>query len=297
MLMREERAMPQRNRAGHIGASIIVLTLAPACVNRPALLHQLIDARRLAADMHVQFSKAVEASHRAVMAATDETSAAAGQEARQARSVVARDLSALEPLIAALAFSPEMLQLNQFKSRFEEYQRLDDDVLSLAVENTNIKAQRLAFGPAREAAEAFRRAIAAAVSTLPRDACDMRSQAAAAVVAVLEIEVLQPPHIAESDEAAMTRMEDQMAQSEAVARAALGTLQAAGDPQPTAAASEALARFETINTQIVTLSRRNSNVRSLALSLGRKRTLTAECEDHLSALEEALAGRELGGTR
>jgi hypothetical protein len=43
-------------------------------------------------------------------------------------------------------------------------------------------------------------------------------------------------------------------------------------------AAAALDRFTAINTEIVTLSRRNSNVRSLALSLGRKRTVTALCD-------------------
>jgi len=45
------------------------------------------------------------------------------------------------------------------------------------------------------------------------------------------------------------------------------------------------------------LSRRNSNVRSLALSLGQKRTLTARCEETLGALQDALAKRGFGGTR
>ena len=52
-----------------------------------------------------------------------------------------------------------------------------------------------------------------------------------------------------------------------------------------------------INGEIVKLSRRNTNVRSLALSLGRKRTLTAQCDDDLRALEEALATYRINPTR
>jgi hypothetical protein len=63
------------------------------------------------------------------------------------------------------------------------------------------------------------------------------------------------------------------------------------------AATEALDRFEKINAELVTLSRRNSNVRSLALSLGRKRTVTALCDDQLRALEEALAKHAFSATR
>jgi dihydropyrimidinase len=52
-----------------------------------------------------------------------------------------------------------------------------------------------------------------------------------------------------------------------------------------------------VHAEIVALSRRNSNVRSLALSLGRKRIVTAECEDQLRALEEALTKHEFSAAR
>jgi hypothetical protein len=58
-----------------------------------------------------------------------------------------------------------------------------------------------------------------------------------------------------------------------------------------------LDRFIGVNTQIVALSRRNSNVRSLAMSLGEKRMLTAACEDSLRALRDALAKRGFTATR
>jgi hypothetical protein len=75
-----------------------------------------------------------------------------------------------------------------------------------------------------------------------------------------------------------------------------GLLPSAGAP-PLAAAAAALGRFTAINAEIVTLSRRNSNVRSLALSLGKKRTVTAECDDILQALEDALAKHHFAATR
>jgi hypothetical protein len=59
----------------------------------------------------------------------------------------------------------------------------------------------------------------------------------------------------------------------------------------------ALDRFKAINSDIITLSRRNSDVRSLASTLGRKRALTARCEDRLRALDEALERRALTPTR
>ena len=56
-------------------------------------------------------------------------------------------------------------------------------------------------------------------------------------------------------------------------------------------ASKSLDTFMALNAQIVGLSRKNTNVRSLALSLDEKRKLTAPCEDSLRSLEAALTKR------
>jgi hypothetical protein len=46
--------------------------------------------------------------------------------------------------------------------------------------------------------------------------------------------------------------------------------------------------LQTINAEIVELSRQNSNIRSFALSLGQKRKMTAQCQDVLAALQETV---------
>ena len=53
----------------------------------------------------------------------------------------------------------------------------------------------------------------------------------------------------------------------------------------------------TTNSEIVSLSRLNSNVPSLSLSLVKKRTVTAECDATLQALEDALAAHHFNATR
>jgi hypothetical protein len=63
------------------------------------------------------------------------------------------------------------------------------------------------------------------------------------------------------------------------------------------AASASFERFKDLSRQIVALSRRNSNVRSLALSLRDKPPLTAACEDSLRSLDEALAKEGFPATR
>jgi hypothetical protein len=235
------------------------------------------------------------------MAVTDEASSAAAREAEQATQAVARDVEALQRILQALAYSDDIRHLDAFKACFVGYRALDADILPLAVENTNIKAQRLSFGPARDAANAFRQSLEAAGRSIPaKSTCCVEALIAKAAAAVLEVQVIEARHIAESDEAAMSQMEAEMGEAEGAARKAVDTLKgllpsAAGTQL--AAAAAALDRFKAINAELVTLSRRNSNVRSLALSLGRKRTVTAECDDSLHALEETLAKHDFTATR
>jgi hypothetical protein len=272
---------------------------ATAC--RPPVLTQQIDARRIAADLHLQFTKASEAANRAVMAETDEASGGAAEEAREALRAVERDVAQLHAILASLGYADELTLLDAFGQRLAEYRALDDEILPLAVENTNLQAQRLSFGPAREAADAFRASVeAAARASTSNESCCADVLAARAGAALFEIQVLHAPHIAEAEDAAMTRMEQRMTALEAAAQKALDGLKtqlgAGAGPQLTAAA-EALERFKGVNREILTLSRRNSDVRSLALSLGRKRMVTAVADDQLRALEDALAQHAFTATR
>ena len=235
------------------------------------------------------------------MADTDEASVTFAREAEQETEAVQRDVDALGPILQGLNFSNETQLLQQFVSRFAEYRALDRRILDLAVENTNLKAQRLSFGPAQEAADAFRDALKAVVPSVPaKDTWHAEALVASAVATVREIQVLQAPHIAEADEAVMTRMEKRMATSEAAARNAIkelmGLVQPAARPR-LAAAAASLDQFVSLNTQILALSRKNTNVRSLALSLDQKRTLTTACEESLRALHDALAKRGFTGIR
>lgn len=281
---------------------VIVVALSSGCFNRPeTVLERLTEANRLAADLEIQFTKAGDSANRAVMADTDEASVTFAEEAGQATQAVQKETDTLRPILQELRYSEEAGLLEEFGRRFAEYRSLDRSILELAVENTNLKAQRLSFGPAQEAADAIRDSLAGVAASAPAPV-SLRVQAlvATAVAAVREIQVLQAPHIAESDDAAMRRLEMRMATSEAGARKALETLVTVIPPSSRpqlASATAALDRFMGLNAQIITLSRRNSNVRSLALSLGQKRMLTAACADSLRALRDALAKRGFSATR
>jgi hypothetical protein len=266
----------------------------------PALV-KLGEARRLAADVHVQFVKAADASDRAVLADTDEASVAFAHDAEGALAAVAADEGELGPRLRALGYQEEAQALDDFSKRFAEYRKVDRDVLELAVENTNLKAQRLSFGPVRDAADALRNALDSVTKAAsPKDRCRAESLATRAVLAVREIQVLQAPHIAEADDAAMTRLETEMATRAGAARDALAGLSGLVQPSAKLAfgfASTQFDKFESLSAELVALSRRNTNVRSLSLSLRQKPALMAACEASLVALEGALAKKGFTATR
>jgi hypothetical protein len=140
----------------------------------------------------------------------------------------------------------------------------------------------------------------AARSAPPADAVRERLLAAEVQLAVREIQVLQALHVPEPEDAVMTQLEQQMAGSEAAARAALAELSevlgSAGGPELDAARSQ-LERFAQINGEIVALSRKNSDVRSLAAALGEKRVLTAAGDAALTALRDELSKHGSQATR
>ena len=51
-----------------------------------------------------------------------------------------------------------------------------------------------------------------------------------------------------------------------------------------------------MKTQILALSRENTNVRSLDMSLNRKRKVLLVCQDALAALQRAVEEQHVGGT-
>lgn len=279
------------------GAALAATLVAAAACSPPgAAMTKLGEARNLASAMRISFGAATQAANLAVMAGTEAGAAAAAAEARQARQAVSRDAATLGPLLDSLRYEPDQRLLREFLTRYDVYERLDEEALALAVEGTNMKAQRLSFGTGAAAADAFVAAVDAIARVSP-DADPRRSAAARAALGVREVQALQAPHIAEADDAAMTAIEARMEAAIASSRRALDEL-LAGLPQAQGrTAVTALDRFLAVHADILSLSRRNTNVHSLALSLGRKRSLAAECTDWLRQLDEALAKHAFTATR
>jgi hypothetical protein len=279
-----------------LAASVAV---AGGCSESRPVIAEQVRAAHLAAQLRAEFAHANEAANRAVLADTEDASQLAASDARQAIAATDQALSELTPILQSLNYADERKAADSFAQKFAELKRLDAEILSLAVENTNLKAQRLMWTDGKAAADDCAAALQAAMNGVPLNNPSW-GFAAAAQIALLRIQVIQPRHIAEADDAQMTAMEKDMADQERNARSAFAALRArssrANAPRVDAAAA-AFDRFMAVNAESVQLSRRNSNVRSLALTLGRKRLLAAECAEELRALEERLGQHQFRATR
>jgi hypothetical protein len=250
--------------------------------------------------LELALARGSEAEKSAVLAITDEDSQAFADQARAATADVDRDRQELGRLLEAGGTQGERDLLARFSEAFGDLRCVDDEVLRLAVKNTNLKASALSFGPAAEALAELDGALAraAAKTAASPDALLALRLTSDARIAVLRIQALLAPHIAEESDARMDRMEASMLEEETRARralAGLGALSRLGGDSDLAAASSALARYVDIKARIVALSRDNTNVRSLALSLNQKRRSLALCLDALGALKQAILEEPIAG--
>ncbi|MCX5860371.1 MAG: hypothetical protein NT056_10885, partial [Proteobacteria bacterium] len=247
----------------------------------------------LAARMRLNLALASEAEKSAVLAVTDEESRAFADQARTATAEVERKYQELEKLLAAGGTHDEKDLLAQFSMDFAEFQRIDHDLLALAVKNTNIKAYNLAYGPAMDALNTMNTSLLRLLGKSNGTAVPQKvySSVFAAINGAWQIQVLLPQHIAEESDKKMDELDRRIVTLDQSVRQALAILAeikiCSGDPDLKTATAK-YAEFSEIRGRIPALSRENTNVRSLALSLGRKRKVMFLCQDDLAALQQAI---------
>jgi len=250
--------------------------------------------------MRLALASASEAEKSAVMAITDEDSQKFADQARAATTEVEQGGKELGELLQSGGTANEKNLLAQFSKVFTEFQRIDSDLLVLAVKNTNLKAYNLAFGPAADALQemddAFSRIVAK--SAAAPEARNIALLAFGAQTAALRIEALLAPHIAEESDSKMDELELRMTKQDQEVRKDLDGLAALpvihGDADLEAATLD-YAKFSKIRTQILALSRENTNIRSLAISLNQKRKVMLVCQDALAALQQAILQEHIDG--
>lgn len=254
----------------------------------------------LVSRMQLGLSSASEAEKSAVMAITDQESKSFADRAHAATAEVERERGELEELLKTSGTQSEKELLTRFTQAFTEFQRVDNDLLDQAIKNTNLKAYILAFGPAADTLDrmigALSRTVAANVDS--PEAKKVMLLAFVAEISALRIQTLLPPHIAEESDEKMDKLQALMAKEDEQVRKNIDALKAipflSGDADLAKAASS-YDRFSKIRIQILKLSRENTNVRSLAISLNQKHKVMLLCQDNLSVLKQTILEEPVKG--
>jgi hypothetical protein len=232
---------------------------------------------QLVTSIRTELAAQSEAEKSAVLA-PQKTSQTFADQARAYAKQVETDRDQLDELLKKSGNQRERALLAEFSNNLSELERVDHEILELAVKDTNLRAYELAFGPAADAVKEMDVALSKLMGSESKKVALLSARA---LVATLRIQAMLAPHIAEEDDAKMGALEAAMAREDAEVQQHLKEL------PPEAAA--AYARFSTLRKQILKLSRENTNVRSLSLSLNQKRKLLLACQEPLAALEQQIS--------
>jgi hypothetical protein len=249
--------------------------------------------------MQLDLASASEAEKSAVLAITDRDSQIFADQARAATAKIEQARRELGDLLKASGTQGEKDLFNQFSDFFTELQRIDSELLNLAVKNTNIKAYSLAFGPATSALNETNAALSHLITSSagsPEEK-EVMTLAYGAEISGLRIQALIQRHIAEESDQKMDALEARMSREDEQIRKNLDALSALIKNQNAylAKAIASYASFNKIETRILALSHENTNVKSRSISLNQKRKVMLLCQDALSKLQQAILDEPIAG--
>lgn len=258
-----------------------------------SIYESVLNKKKALEQIRFHLLKSVEMEKNAVMALTDQESLEYANHSRAALTTVEERLTAFRLLLDAHPVANEKRLLEDFGGCLTELGKMDQIILSLAVENTNLKAAKLSRESGASSMERFEQALdklRGAAEGKPY-ADQVGSNVSRAMIAGLKLYTLHSPHIAEAENAAMDRLEERMHVEQETVERSLAALTAIADNEhgeALAQAKTAFADFMKVTTQVVQLSRHNSNIKSLELSMGKKRLIAAKCDETLTLLQETV---------
>jgi hypothetical protein len=252
--------------------------------------------------MRINLLKSVEMEKNAVMAITDDESLEFAGKSLAASEAVEQNLKMLNSLIDAAPLKDEKNLVIEFNNCWKELRKLDQVILELAVQNTNLKAASLSREKGAEAMRRFEHSledVTQAYAGTPNEGRVARLSCRA-ITAALKIYNLHSPHIAEATDKKMDQIETEMKLEKDEASKSLDELSGiVGEVSRDALlqAKEVFYEFMEVTAKVIKLSRQNSNIKSLELSLGRKRKVAVQCDEILAAFQKTVQDRTFKATR
>lgn len=247
----------------------------------------------LLSTMRIQLLEAVEAEKNAVLAVTDESSEEFAAQARLVADNVENNRKKIESIIVQEKHAHETEMINEFNVCWSQYRKLDETILGLAIQNTNLKAQKLSATQAAQELGHFEESLNSLIhrNTHGSQCNETAMLSYQALTAGLKIFALHKPHIEEADDQVMDKIEQHIKSYDDSARRALGALRSIADPSDNETlnnAETAYEQFMSRTTEVLKLSRMNTNIKSADLSLGKIRLISSQCREILTNLQQAI---------
>ncbi|HOV86677.1 MAG TPA: hypothetical protein PLM79_09965 [Syntrophobacteraceae bacterium] len=267
-----------------------------------SVFHSTLQKQEIVSRMRISLLKSAELEKAAVMADTDPLSRSLADQSLQAAEETDRQRRELNRLIEHDSLAEEVALLKEFDHCWSQSRKIDAVLLDFAVENTNLKAARLSFTTAGKTLELFQQRLTDFLGSMASNERECRGGKAvfAALAAGFKIQYLHAPHIAAANDEQMDAIEKEIEASREGVKSSLKELEGLASEENRELlrpAASAFAEFEAVCAEVVRLSRQNSNIRSLELSLGRKRKITSECDEILEGLQAVIRKRTPDATR
>jgi len=255
----------------------------------------------LLSTMRIHLLEAIEAEKNAVMAITDEASESFALQARKAADDVESSRKELESIIQQEQRPREAEVLNDFNICWSQFRKLDETILDLATQNTNLKAQMISATQGAQEMEHFEQSLNRIIHRNTNNPCnDAVMLSYEALTAGLKIFALHKPHIEEESDQEMDKIEQSIQSYDKSARKALGSLRSIADLSGSEDLNNAEAAYEqfmNLTGEVLRLSRMNTNIKSAELSLGRKRLISSQCQKILATFQETVQAPRSKATR
>jgi hypothetical protein len=256
----------------------------------------------LLSTMRIHLLEAIEAEKNAVLAITDEASEAFATQARQAADGVENSRKEIESIIHQEKLPRETEMINEFNSCWSQYRKLDETILDLAIQNTNLKAQKISATQCAQEMEHFEESLNRIINRNRNESqCNKAVMLSyEALTASLKVFALHKPHIEEANDHEMDKIEQSIKSYDESARKALGSLRSIAnlsDNEDLKNAETAYERFLNLTGEVLKLSRMNTNIKSADLSLGKIRLISSQCQEILATLQETVQAQQFKATR
>ncbi len=245
---------------------------------------------------------AIEAEKNAVLSLNREESQNFVLQVNQAGKALETHRQALDKLTQIQSTPTEKQLLSEFDQCWLQFKTLDQQLLAWATQESNIEAQKWSTDTGRKAWEQFEKALNRLKKQGQADKYnpEIENAIAQSQIASLKILALHKPHIEAFTEQEMAQWENEMQVQTALTKQHLNSLAKQLSQQDLAAYNTAYLHWEAFQgatQKIVRLSRQNSNLKSIALSLGKKRLISTQCKGILNELKQTYADQRFQATR